>query len=118
MRALLLLFFLLFVEAAFASPRFFSEFDLGPSFVNYREQVLNYPDPSTGTIGRIDSVADTLTYALRGRLEMYWDQTFLGLGSNLPVFAAAARESWRFNDSLTQTNDLSYAITSVEFYGG
>ncbi|OGC12099.1 hypothetical protein A3K48_06500 [candidate division WOR-1 bacterium RIFOXYA12_FULL_52_29] len=119
MRAIWLLFvFSLMVSRVVASPRFFSSFDFGPTFIGYQEQVLDYTDPATSTVGRIDSTANPVTYALRGSLEMYWDKTLLGLRSVFPVYAATVKESWSFNGSLIQTNDLTYAVSTVDFYGG
>ncbi|MFA5183382.1 MAG: hypothetical protein WC405_18885 [Syntrophales bacterium] len=99
-------------------PRFFGSFDLGASLLNYQEHVPDYNNPSTGTIGRIDSDASPITCALRGRIEMYWNNSIVGLRSLFPVYASVVTESWAFNGALFQTNDLAYVFSVFDFYGG
>lgn len=99
-------------------PRFFGSFDLGASLLNYQEHLPDYNNPSTGTTGRIDSDASPLTAALRGRVEMYWNHSIVGLRSLFPVYASVVKESWAFNNNLFQTNDLSYVFSVFDFYGG
>lgn len=99
-------------------PRFFGSFDLGASLLNYQEHLPDYNNPSTGTTGRIDSDASPLTAALRGRIEMYWNNSIVGVRSLFPVYASVVKETWAFNNTPFQTNDLAYVFSVFDFYGG
>ncbi|MFA6169878.1 MAG: hypothetical protein WCW67_00015 [Candidatus Margulisiibacteriota bacterium] len=119
MRLLLLLLCVVMAgSGAAGGPRFFGGFDLGAGLLNYQEHVPDFNNPSTGTTGRIDSDASPLTYALRGRIEMYWNNSIVGFRSLFPVYASVVTERWAFNGALFQTNDLSYIFSVFDFYGG
>ena len=99
-------------------PRFVyrSEIGLAADSLGYQEHVTDYP--RNNATGKVDSNASPSFLALRGRWEMVMGKGFFGLRSVLPMVKTVVKETWNFNDALMQTNDLSYTLTSVDFYGG
>lgn len=99
-------------------PRFVyrSEIGLAADSLGYQEHVTDYP--RNNATGKVDSSASPTFLALRGRWEMLMGKGFFGLRSVLPMVKTVVKETWNFNEALMQTNDLSYTLTSVDFYGG
>ncbi len=114
MKNLLVSFFIL-LGISSASYALYSEIGLGLDSLGYQEHsdyVLNQ------TQGRLDSNANPSFALLHSRIELNYGKRIFGVSGNLPIQKTAAKETWKFNNAEFQTNDLAYAITNIDFYGG
>jgi len=96
--------------------RYIGEIGLAADSLGYQEHVPDYV--MNNVTGKVDSNASPSFMALRGGWEMMMDRMVFGLRSILPIVKTVAKETWKFNNANMQTNDLSYTLTTVDFYGG
>jgi hypothetical protein len=71
-----------------------------------------------GVSGNVDSSANPSFLAFQGQFELKANKRIYGIKGLMPISKVSAKETWKFNGAEYQYNDLVYAISCVDIYGG